>query len=80
MGWNTFAAPSGSWTTSTVQALPWSASPVLSAASGFARVFPQNETTTPEDLPFAWEIRSAGPWYVAPGNNVQVRSSITDLR
>lgn len=80
MSWSNVAGNAQSWTTAATQTQAWVAAARPSAESRLNRVFPQSESTihTPGELDFMWQIRSEFPWFVASGNGVQVKSSITE--
>lgn len=79
MAWTNVANASQSWTTEASSAFTWTSTQNVSAESRLNRVFPQPEDPnhTPGEIDFIWQVRTDG-WYVATGNNVQIKSSITE--
>lgn len=75
--WNGAATTSLSWITSAKSVQTWSGSGAPSAESRLNRIFPQSAVTQ-EDLSFIWRIQSDGPFFIATGNNVYIRSGITE--
>lgn len=78
--WTRIGDTAQSWATIGASAQTWTTPEAVSAESRLNRVFPQPEdvTHTPGEIDFMWQVRSEFPWFVAIGNNVQVKSSITE--
>lgn len=78
MGWQPVTNASQSWTTQADSMQTWTVQENVSAESRLNRIFPQDSTVTQEDVSYINRIQSEGPFFVATGTRVYIRSSITE--
>lgn len=50
----------------------------MSTETRLNRIYPQDSLTTTEDLSYIFRVQSEGPFIVATGNKVTIRSAITE--
>ena len=78
MAWQTVTNTAQSWTTASASTPAWNGPSDLANPNRLARVYPQDSTITVEDIAFIYRIQSEFPWFVATGNSILIRSSITE--
>jgi len=65
------------WTDGSRNTVPnWPKQAPVSVETRLNHIYPQIEAES--EVPFIWRIQSEGPFYVASGTKVYVRSSITE--
>lgn len=75
--WQASGAGTQSWATARNSAQTWQGSGSPSSESRLNPVYPLS-VNPGGDLDYAWHIQSDGNFVVATGNNVQIKSRITD--
>ena len=78
MAWLPVTNASQSWTTQTDSMQTWVGLESVSAESRLNRIFPQDSSVTQEDMSYINRVQSEGPFFVATGSKVYIRSSITE--
>jgi hypothetical protein len=76
VAWQSVTNTAQSWTTTSASTPTWNGPSDLANPNRLARVYPQDSPV--EDLSFIYRIQSEFPWFVATGNSILIRSSITE--
>jgi hypothetical protein len=76
VAWQSVTNTAQSWTTASATTPTWNGPADLTNPNRLARVYPQDSPV--EDLSFIYRIQSEFPWFVATGNSILIRSSITE--